>query len=279
MAVEGEEEEAGFSCQDCCLRLISSSLEGQQLALVELDTTAFPGQFEFTPGLMDHLPARQQILTAGGCFFAPRSQNLEHPVVEIYAGEGALHHNLGGEAKIHRFEGAVGEFGSKIGAQLLLPHVERLQHPHIERLQLPHVERLQHPNVERLQHPHVERLQHQRFPKTICVRLHQANCAPQPLKEPKNNPGDEEGGEDIVPHLCISFGQVGTGRAVQKALFVIFMGKIDGEGSGGDDDQQGGEEGDDPLEGDVVHDADTPLLLQPLVLLACTANKDKERDN
>ena len=46
----------------------------------------------------------------------------------------------------------------------------------------------------------------------------------------------EEGGEDIVPHLCISFGQVGTGRAVQKALFIIFMGKIDGEGSGGDED-------------------------------------------
>ena len=250
MAVEGEEEEAGFSCQDCCLRLISSSLEGQQLALVELNITAFPGQFDVTPDLTSEihfLPARQQILTAGGCFFAPRSQNLEHPGVEIYAGEGALHHNLGGEAKIHRFEGAVGEFGSKIGAQLLLPHVERLQH--------------------------------QRFPKTTCVRLHQANCAPQPLKEPKNNPGDEEGGEDIVPHLCISFGQVGTGRAVQKALFVIFMGKIDGKGSGGDDDQQGGEEGDDPLEGDVVHDADTPLLLQPLVLLACTANKDKERDN
>ena len=258
MAVEGEEEEAGFSCQDCCLRLISSSLEGQQLALVELNITAFPGQFDFTPDLTSEihfLPARQQILTAGGCFFAPRSQNLEHPGVEIYAGEGALHHNLGGEAKIHRFEGTVGEFGSKIGAQLLLPHVERLQHPH------------------------VERLQHQRFPKTTCVRLHQANCAPQPLKEPKNNPGDQEGGEDIVPHLCISFGQVGTGRAVQKALFVIFMGKIDGEGSGGDDDQQGSEEGDDPLEGDVVHDADTPLLLQPLVLLACTANKDKERDN
>ena len=119
--------------------------------------------------------------------------------MEVYVRERALHHNLGGEAKIHRFEGAVGEFGSKIGAQLLLTPIEGLQH--------------------------------QAFPKTTCVWLHQANCAPQLLNKPKHNPGDYEGRrEDIVPHLNISFWKVGTGRAVQKALFVIFMGKIDGEG-------------------------------------------------
>ena len=63
---------------------------------------------------------------------------------------------------------------------------------------------------------------------------------------------------------------------MQKALLIIFVGEIDGEGHSGDDDQKGGEEGDDPLEGDEVPGANSSLLLQPLVPFACTVNGEEK---
>ena len=44
MTFKGEEEKAGFASKDCCLRLIPSSLVGEQLRSVELDAAAFPVQ-------------------------------------------------------------------------------------------------------------------------------------------------------------------------------------------------------------------------------------------
>ena len=44
MTFKGEEEKAGFPRKNCCLRLIPSSLVGEQLRSVELDAAAFPVQ-------------------------------------------------------------------------------------------------------------------------------------------------------------------------------------------------------------------------------------------
>ena len=50
------------------------------------------------------------------CLFTSKQKHLEHPGVEVDAGERALDYHLGGVAIVDRLKGAVLEIGCKVGS-------------------------------------------------------------------------------------------------------------------------------------------------------------------